>query len=381
MRNDVSSRGVSTLALHLCLFLTLLIAPLALAQAPERELNLLAMGDWGEGKPAQTSVADAMAAYARQQKPPIDAMLLAGDNFYVPLADVNDPVWQTLFERMYDPAALNFPFYASLGNHDYDQNKYRIELEYARVHPESRWKFPAKWYRIDLPAPVADRPSRNAPGERQRQTAPGTKENAPLVTVLMLDSNQPFLTPIEWRQQINWLDQELANPHNAPWVICCAHHPLFSNGAAADNGILQRDWGALFKRYHVDFYLCGHEHNLQHLEIPNWSTSFVLAGGGGAHAHPMLRDNRGPFSRSIYGFVHFEITPTLATVRYIGVDDKPLHIFERTKAGETRVLMSTRSDSPIDKPLEAILGIYGKLRPQTQPTTHPATQTSPTTEP
>src|SRR5437660_1384124 len=68
--------------------IALLVAPITLAQAPERELNLLAMGDWGEGKPAQATVADALAKYAKRQKLPIDAMLLAGDNFYVPLADV-----------------------------------------------------------------------------------------------------------------------------------------------------------------------------------------------------------------------------------------------------------------------------------------------------
>jgi 3',5'-cyclic AMP phosphodiesterase CpdA len=312
------------------------------------------MGDWGEAKSAQSAVAQAMTNYVTAQTQPIDAMLLAGDNFYVPLSGVEDEAWQSLFEQMYDPKKLNFPFYVSLGNHDYDNAKFKIELDYARLHPKSRWKFPARWYRIDLPA------------------------NKPLAMILMLDSNQPNLSAAQWTEQIVWLDRELANPRNAPWVICCAHHPLFSNGVAADNGILQRDWGTLFQKYHVDFYLCGHEHNLQHLEIPNWGPSFVLAGGGGAHSHPMLRNNRGPFSRSVYGFAHFELTPALATVRYIGADGNPLHIFQRTKAGQTTVLLNTKSDSPVDKPLEAIMGIYGRLRPQTQPTSQPTTM--PTTQ-
>ena len=328
------------------------------ATQPAARLDVLAMGDWGEGKPAQTTVARALDRYVGELKTPIGAMILAGDNFYVPLSGVDDPAWQTLFEQMYDPNKLNFPFYASLGNHDYDAGKYKIELEYARIHPESRWKMPARWYRIDLPP------------------------QAPLLTVLMLDSNQPNLTPEEWAEQTQWLGTELAKPRTAPWVMCCAHHPLFSNGVAADNGILQRDLGTLFRKYNVDFYLCGHEHNLQHLEVANWSTSFVLAGGGGAHSHPMIRDNRGPFSRSVYGFVHFDFTPELATVRFIGVDPKPLHEFERTKAGATRVVMTTPSDKAIDKPLEAILGIYGQLkgaqsRPATQPSTRPTTEPAP----
>jgi len=328
-------------------------ASAALAQKPkdQREIDLLAMGDWGEGKPAQTQVAQALEKYVAQQKHPISAMLLAGDNFYVPLSGVNDPAWQTLFEKMYDPQKLNFPFYAALGNHDYDQNKYRIELEYARVHPESRWKMPARWYRIEIP------------------------QQNPMVTVLMLDSDQPNLTPVEWALQRKWLESELAKPRIAPWIICCAHHPLFSNGAAADNGILQSDWGTLFKKYHVDFYLCGHEHNLQHLEIPGWeTTSFVLVGGGGAHLHPMLRSNRGPFSKSIYGFLHFQLTPDLAAIHYIGTDDQPLHVFERSKAGAVKVLMTTPSDPAADKPLEVIMGLYDKIQAaRTQPSTRPAT--------
>ena len=169
-----------------------------------------------------------------------------------------------------------------------------------------------------------------------------------------------------------FLEDELARPR-AAWTICCAHHPLFSNGIAADNGILQRDWGTLFKKHGVDIYLCGHEHNLQHLEVAGWKPSFVLAGGAAAHSHPIIRDSRGPFSRSVYGFVHFSFTPEKVTVYYIGTDGKPLHVFERSKAGEVKVLMTTKSDPAITKPLEVIQGIFDKLHPpKTQPGANPA---------
>ena len=313
--------------------------------------DFLAMGDWGEGKFAQKAVADALAKYADSQHVPFAGMLLAGDNFYVKLpGGANDPQWQTLFEQMYDPVRLPMPFYASLGNHDYDDHKDRIELEYARLHRDSRWKLPARHYRVDLPA------------------------DHPMVTVVMLDSNRQVLSDLDWADQLRWLDAELARPRTTQWVICCAHHPLFSNGVAGNNGVLQKDWGTLFRKYHVDFYLCGHEHNLQHLEIPNWPISFVMCGGGGAHAAPMLHDNLRPFSRSVYGFVHFTITPEKAVVTYIGTDGKPVHCFERTKSGIVTTLMTTQSDMPVDKPLELIQGLYDKIHgPVTQPATVPAT--------
>lgn len=313
--------------------------------------DFLAMGDWGEGKPAQKAVADALARYAQNQHVPFAGMLLAGDNFYVKLpGGVEDPAWQNLFETMYDPVRLPMPFYASLGNHDYDGRKDVIELQYAKLHPGSRWKLPARHYRIDLPA------------------------DQPMVTVIMLDSNKQVINDLDWADQRRWLEAELAKPRTTEWVICCAHHPLFSNGAAGNNGVLQKDWGTLFKKYHVDFYLCGHDHNLQHLEIPDWPVSFVMCGGGGAHAAPMLHDNLPPFSRTVYGFVHMTFTAEKAVVSYIGTDAQPVHVFERTKAGKVTTVMTTKSDTPVDKPLELIQGLYDRIHgPATQPATLPAT--------
>ena len=56
-------------------------------------------------------------------------------------------------------------------------------------------------------------------------------------------------------------------------------------------------------------------------------------------------DQRGPFSKSIYGFAHFQITPEKTIVRFIGEDGRMLHAFERNRAGSVKVL----ADSPSDK--------------------------------
>jgi hypothetical protein len=296
--------------------------------APSPHLELLAMGDWGEDTPAQRAVASAMADYVRPMTSPPITLLLLGDNFYFRLTGVDDPRWQSVFEDVYDKTVLTMPFYACLGNHDYDGDNCRIELEYARLHPQSRFKLPAEWYRVDLP------------------------RDKPLVTLIMLDSNRENLGEAQWKSQIDWLQAELEKPR-APWTICCAHHPLISNGFFWANGILQHDWGRLFQKYHVDFYFCGHEHDMEHLEDPNWTTSFVIAGGGGAHPHPLSRDDRG-FSRVAFGFVAAELTPDNATIRFIGTDDKPMHVFERSKAGQVRIL-STLPNTPRINPLKALL--------------------------
>ena len=305
-------------------------------------LRIFAMGDWGEDTAAQRQVAAAMATRAKDTSPRLTAVILCGDNFYFRLTGIDDPRWQNLFEQMYDPKALKVPFYACLGNHDYDGENKRIELEYAKQNKNSRFKLPASYYRVDLPA------------------------EQPLLTLIMLDSNRDNINESQWNQQIDWLRQQLASPR-ATWTICCAHHPMFSNGFVFYNGILQRDWGTLFEANHVDFYLAGHEHNLQHLEIPGWSESFIIAGGGGAHPHPLFRSDRG-FSREVFGFVEFELTSDKALVRYIGADSQIVHEFERDKAGKVRVLETTPNSTPQKNAIQTYLELRNRP-PATQPTT------------
>jgi hypothetical protein len=313
----------------------------AAARSGADEVDLLAMGDWGRGSPLQKNVADSMAKYVGSLGGSVDGCLLAGDNFYVPLASTKDPNWQRVFERMYDPKALDFPFYVSLGNHDYQNPKgvhavkNEVELAYAREHPESRWKFPALWYRVDFP-----------------------DKDHPLVSVLMLDSNKPYMSDAQWAEELAFIDRELADRRGATWMIACAHHPLFSNGAHGDNGVLQTQWGPLFQEHKLDFYVAGHDHDLQQLQIPSLSTTFLMVGGGGATTRPMLRDNRGPFSDPHVGFTHLRLTKALATVTYVsGLDATPMHQFTRTPGGELSITRKGPVIRATSKKLQTIQGL------------------------
>src|SRR5262245_1337276 len=107
--------------------------------AASREVNLLALGDWGTGTKQQKEVAAAMAGYVERNGIRLDAVLLLGDNFYGDLkGGVTDPSWKKLFETMYDVRSLDVPFYAVLGNHDYEDDKEKVQLDYARKNPDSR---------------------------------------------------------------------------------------------------------------------------------------------------------------------------------------------------------------------------------------------------
>lgn len=298
------------------------VQPWKMRSLPKDEANFLLIGDWGSDNKEQRMVAKAAAEYVRKCRVQFNAAISVGDNIYYDLPKgTSDLRFKTLFEDMYDAKYLNFPFYMVLGNHEYENGREKVQLAYERDHPDSRWKMPAKWYRVDLP------------------------EDKPLVTFLMLDSDRHKLSSADWAKQTAWLEEELAKPRKGPWLMAVAHHPLFSNGAHGDNGILQIEWGPLLQQYKLDFYINGHDHDLQHVQTNGWNPSFVLVGGGGREQKPMRRDNRGMFSRKIFGFAHLRLTADHAEVIYINAKDgQVVHHFLRHLDGQVEVVSTTPSD-------------------------------------
>ena len=105
-----------------------------------------------------------------------------------------------------------------------------------------------------------------------------------------------------------------------PWLIALAHHPLYSNGIHGDHAHLIADWEPPFKEHGVNFYFCGHDHDMQHMEFEGHPTSFVLSGGGGARIREIKEIKHGPFGQGIYGFSD-PYRATLSSGRRNALDD------------------------------------------------------------
>ena len=291
------------------------------SQAPT--IHYFGIGDWGwveDELDAQVAVAKGMAAYiaARNIRP--EGMLLLGDNFYGDMdGGVRCPRFQRQFESMYPKEVIPGACYAVLGNHDYDDQrevKVTAQLNYAQANPQTRWTMPSKWYRAEL----------------------GPKEK-PLVTLLALDSNFRNLTKEEFAAQKNWLLAELEKPRRTPWLTLMAHHPLYSDGAHGDTRALITEWDVLLRKYRVQHYFCGHDHDLQHLEFSDHPTSFVISGGGGAQTR-MPDTRRGVFSQGIHGFTHLEISGDTFITRHCDAAGKVLHAFVKSPEGVVKFINS-----------------------------------------
>jgi len=305
--------------------LALVLCSSAGLYAGEPEVNLIAMGDWGRGNAEQKAVAEGMAVYAAamQKEHPIDAVLLLGDNFYTKLpGDEKSEEWKTVFEDVYDAKRLSMPFYVALGNHDYEAMKSEAEMKYAKEHPDSRWKMPAKWYRVDLP------------------------KEKPLVTLLCVDTHPVNVNTELGPEQRQWLEGELKKERGA-WTIVYGHHPLYSDGRHGDYEPLKKFFGELYAKYKVEFYLAGHDHDLEHLQIKDLPTSFIVSGAGGGALYDLTEPaKRRGFGRKQLGFVGLTLTADLATVRFLDEKGQELYVFTRDKKGEIKVVKEPAPEPP-----------------------------------
>ena len=280
-------------------------------------LDLLAIGDYGTGNAHQVAVANQMAAFAQKLKRPLAGVLALGDNFYGKLETER---FGRHFEDMYSKEHLNCPFYACLGNHDYGPQydskqgraKTQIQLDYASANPTSRWKMPNRWYAVELP---------NA--------------EKPLLKIIVLDGNmvEGALTPREKIDQRRFLKDELQKQTQARWRWVVSHYPLFTETTKrADNERLIKEWAEDLQANQISFYLAGHDHNLQHLQVEGHDTSFIVTGAGGAGLYDVKTSERG-FTDKILGFTHLHVGRSEINVQFINSEGERLYAFSRNLDG------------------------------------------------
>ncbi len=238
-------------------------------------LDFAAAGDTGSGDARQAAVTAAMARYAASS--PLAFVLLLGDNFYENgVKSTADPQWRGKFEEMYDAAALNVPFYAILGNHDYRENA-DAQVDYTRAAPASRWRMPARYYSVSCT--LAD-------GSR--------------VELFALDTNT-------WSSddaQRAWLESALA-ASTARWKIAFGHHPVYSNGHHGNSaGLIEKLAPVLAHR--ADVYISGHDHDLQVLQ-PEGGVRYLVSGAGSRLRRTACAEDT-VYAASRLGFTAFRVS-------------------------------------------------------------------------
>jgi predicted phosphodiesterase len=250
------------------------------AASPSKDpvLRFVAIADTGSGNENQFAVAQAMVQYHRQH--PYNLVIMAGDNIYdhgeiAKLNAVFEAPYQVLLQQ-------NVRFQACLGNHDIREANGENQVKTPLFNMKGRY------YTF--------------------------REQS--VQFFVLDTN----TNVDWPAQLAWLEKELAQS-NAPWKIVYGHHPIYSSGHYGTDQVMVKRLTPLFKKYRVQLYVNGHEHNYERTQSID-GTTYLITGHGGAYLRPVGKSNWTGYAVSRYGFSALEVYADRLEIQGFGTDGK-----------------------------------------------------------
>lgn len=275
------------------------------------QTQFVVIGDSGKDNDGQKRVADALLRHCTVER--CDYGVLTGDNIYpVGMNSWDDPVLDRMFLKYYGP--LQFPFFISLGNHDYgkfafDWKRGNYQKAYSLKNPQ--YYLPHFYY---------------------------YHEFTDLVLVV-LDTSR-LMWNKEAKQQELML-KEAYSKAQGKWVIVVAHHPYLSNGKHGNAGryedvpILPSFVSGKYVKRFVDrnicgraqLYLSGHDHNLQLIDgrIKNCNTMFAVSGAG-ASITKLKRRNPAVFQSEELGFIALTAAKEALTLRFFDSENRQTHI-------------------------------------------------------
>lgn len=287
-----------------------LIAPEAFAQTGA--LHFLVVGDWGQASEQQRHVANAMAGVASRTQTRF--IISTGDNFYPHgVASVTDPQFQASFEEIYSAPSLQTPWYAVLGNHDYEGSP---SAEVAYSGRSQRWRMPARYWAQEMA--VAD------------ETATFYfLDTTPIARLINAAAHVPLLgTSGEAREQLRWFEQRLATDRSA-WKIVVGHHPILSSGNHGEAPAVAERVKPMLERYGVQVYFNGHDHDLEHLA--DHGVNYVCSGSG-ALSRQVEALAQSLFAYPAVGFASCALGADALTLRFHAGDATAIYEAEVARA-------------------------------------------------
>ena len=244
----------------------------------DKELDFVAIGDFGDRSLDQLSVAARMCEW--HEKHPYDLVVTTGDNIYP------DGSSEYFHEAFFSPYRCLFDagvrWHASLGNHDYVID---------RGEPE-------------LSEPAFGMPARNYVVRRAG------------VRFVIANSND---------LDHEWLAENLVAQPGDRWTIAVFHHPVLSPGLHGSTEGFE-DLPALFERHGVDLVLNGHDH-MYAVTKPQDGIRYVVTGGGGAQLYPCLPNEITDVCRLEHHFLFIEADDRAITVRAVPPEGPPFDSF------------------------------------------------------
>lgn len=283
-------------------------------ETKQKVLKFIVFGDWGRnGEDNQKEVARELSIVARKFKP--EFFVSTGDNFYPNgVQSTRDHNWLASYEDIYTAHALQSDWYVVLGNHDYRGDP-QAEIDYSQV--DRKWNMPARYY---------------------AKTFFIDDDTTQGILLVFLDTT-PFLSESyigdkhhvrgqDTAAQRIWLEKTLAEtPANIKWKFVFGHHPVYTGGGrmkALETQEMKKLFKPIFEKYHVNAYICGHDHNLQYIKPPGFTYYFV-SGAGSELSKTIVHPEGGIFAKAENGFMNFSIASNQMRVAVMGYKGELLY--------------------------------------------------------
>lgn len=279
---------------------------------PSEPVRFIALGDAGEGNDDQYAVGAAIAAVCALEG--CDFAVYLGDNFYDDgVHAVDDAQFQSKFELPY--AALDFPFYVVLGNHDFGEipvQFWRTDFQVDYTAMSDKWTMPSHHYAFE----------------------------AGNAAFFALDTNAIMLS-LDQGAQKRWIRRQLVTHASKTWRLAFGHHPWKSNGEHGNAGNYEGAFfdvtgvvrGAEVLSYfdrelcgEIDLYLSGHDHNRQWIAAgARCGVDLIVSGAGSKTTGFVHRDTNPTLweDDGTEGFAWIELDGNTATIRFY---DKTGHL-------------------------------------------------------
>lgn len=264
-------------------------------KASDYDQIFFVVGDWGRAaNDNQQTVARMMGELGKCYQPSF--VISTGDNFYVNgLKMQSDPYFTKTFTNVYTAPALQVPWYAVLGNHDYgeltDEQVATCSSSNVATCPKGCCVSPL-WQHTSNISSLDSRWTLT-------QGAWKLSKMGGKLDIIFADT-----TPLvaKYRQK-SWANvaggvasqdadaqkaviKSLLQSSTAPWKIFIGHHPVHSlaehcngdpvGGDCADMQFL-KPW---LQESKVATYMCGHDHDLQAITTSDDPVVYVVSGAG-----------------------------------------------------------------------------------------------------
>ena len=283
----------------------------------ERPLNFYLANDLGRnGYYDQKPIAELMGRMAEAID--IEFVVAAGDvHHFEGVRSVDDPLWMTNYELIYSHPDLMLPWYPILGNHEYRGNTQAV-IDYSNV--SARWQMPARYYTKVM----------EEDGITVRLVMTDTP---PMIDKYRKDTDKyPDAGKQDLNAQLEWVDSVLTVAKE-DWVIVVGHHPIYADTDKNDTERtdMQRRLDTILRKHgNVDFYICGHIHNFQHIRMPESDIDYVVNSSGSLSREVKPVDGT-VFCSDATGYSLITVDKGEIDLHMIDRDGKVIHTVKRTK--------------------------------------------------